>query len=357
MTSSCGSIRLSHSNLTILKRFVFHRALSCLLLIPCVAIQGFGQQAMMNALPDAPSSAQASSPPATTENEAPQAGQTPPPEPAQVTVPAGTRLTLVLSNAVNSRETKNNDQISAQLTAPVIVNDQVAIPAGTYVQGKPERLTRNGTHAEMVLQSASLVFADGYIARLPGPVKIESAEWTAENNPSGGSKAAIILVPMIALPLGALIGHAADGKQTSRFAGMTITTPSHTGLVTGTIVGFVAGLGTSFALMAHSRGFYVDAGAPMTMALAQPLTLTQAQVDDAVQKAATQPAPVVIAPKRPAPPEIQTSTDHGTCYTPGSPGTPDIVIPGTPPIGGSPGTPSTVIPGIPATPPTPYPCP
>jgi hypothetical protein len=357
MTSSCGPIRLLHSNFTILKRFALQRALPCVLLIPCVAIQGFGQQAIMDALPDAPSSAQASFPPASTEAEVPQGGQNPPPEPAQVTVPAGTRLTLVLSNAVNSRETKNSDQISAQLTAPVIVNDQVAIPAGTYVQGKPERLTRTGSQAEMVLQSASLVFADGYIARLSGPVNIESAEWTAANNPSGGSKAAIILVPMISLPLGALIGHAADGKNTSTFAGMTITTPSHTGLVSGTIVGFVAGLGTSFGLMAHSRGFYVDAGAPMSMTLAQPLTLTQAQVDDAVQKAATQPAPAIVAPKRPAPPDVQTSTDHGTCYTPGSPGTPDIVIPGTPPIGDSPGTPPTVIPGIPATPPTPYPCP
>ena len=355
MTSTCGSIRLVHSDFTIPKYFALLRTLACILLIPCVAIQAFGQQTIMNALPDAPSSAQASSPPAAN-NQSTQA-ETPPAEQAQVTVPAGTRLTLVLSNAVNSRETKNSDQISAQLTAPVIVNDQVAIPAGTYVQGKPERLTRQGTQAAMVLQSASLVFADGYVARLGNPVSIESAEWTAANNPSGGSKAAIILVPMISLPLGALIGHATDGKRTSSFAGMTVTTPSHTGLVVGTIVGFVAGLGTSFGLMAHSRGFYVDAGSPMTMTLPEPVTLTQAQVDDAVKKAATQPPPAVIVPRRPAPPVVQTSTDHGTCYTPGSPGTPDIVIPGTPPIGDSPGTPPTVIPGIPATPPTPYPCP
>jgi len=51
------------------------------------------------------------------------------------------------------------------------------------------------------------------------------------------------------------------------------------------------------------------------------------------------------------------NTDPGTCWTPGTPGTPDIDIPGTPAIGNSPGTPSTHIPGIPATPPTPHPCP
>lgn len=45
------------------------------------------------------------------------------------------------------------------------------------------------------------------------------------------------------------------------------------------------------------------------------------------------------------------------CYTPGTLGTPDIVIPGIPAMGDSPGTPTTVIPGIPPTPPMPYPCP
>jgi len=49
--------------------------------------------------------------------------------------------------------------------------------------------------------------------------------------------------------------------------------------------------------------------------------------------------------------------DRGICYTPGMPGTPPTVIPGTPPIGDSPGTPATVIPGTPAIPGTPYPCP
>jgi hypothetical protein len=45
-----------------------------------------------------------------------------------------------------------------------------------------------------------------------------------------------------------------------------------------------------------------------------------------------------------------------SCYAPGTPGTPDITVPGfpwIPPIGDSPGTPGTpdvLIPGVPATP-------
>jgi len=38
----------------------------------------------------------------------------------------------------------------------------VIIPAGTFVQGKVERLTRNGSRAEMALQSVSVMFPDGY---------------------------------------------------------------------------------------------------------------------------------------------------------------------------------------------------
>lgn len=51
------------------------------------------------------------------------------------------------------------------------------------------------------------------------------------------------------------------------------------------------------------------------------------------------------------------------CWIGGTPGTPDIIIPGTPPtpavgdIPGSPGTPDIIVPGTPATPPMLGPCP
>jgi hypothetical protein len=101
--------------------------------------------------------------------------------------------------------------------------------------------------------------------------------------------------------------------------------------------------------------FTCGAFAQQQIAEALPLTLAQAQITDATQKAADQPMIPVVQPRRPS--VIPSSTDHGVCYTPGSPETPDVVIPGTPAIGDSPGTPSTVIPGTPPTPPRPYRCP
>jgi hypothetical protein len=278
MTSSSCSPN-PFSRIHFIQRAWMVGALLPILLVSTVSL---AKAAATDSLPDAPSAAQSSSPaPAQTSDQPP------------ITIPAGTRLTLVLTHPVDSRTTPTGDNISAQITAPVILKDQVVIPAGTFVQGKVEKLTRRGTQAEMLMQSVSLVFPDGYIANAGGPVNIESDQWTAWNNPSAGSKAAIILVPFISMPLGALIGSAADGKQTSNFAGMTITTTSHKGLVIGTTIGFVGGLATSFALLARSHGFYIQEGSPLNMTLPHPVTLTHAQIDAAQSAPAPPPVPIV----------------------------------------------------------------
>ncbi len=175
-----------------------------------------------------------------------------------------------------------------------MVKDQVAIPAGTFVRGKVESLRRAGTRAELFMRSASLVMGTA-VVDLGGPVKIESEEWTAYDNPGGKSKAAIILVPMLAMPLGALIGNAADGKTTTYLGGTPFTTQSHKGLVIGTTVGFVAGLGASFDLMAHSRHFYLEEGSPLHMTLATPVSLTRAQIAEAEHN--TAPVQVIRRPR------------------------------------------------------------
>lgn len=279
MTKSSCSPRVLPSDSSFFLTYIFLTASVLFLVVTCAA-----QPITRNVLPDAPSSRQ------TFLVAAAQAESSS--DQPTVSVPAGTKLTLVLANTVDSRKTKTGDQISAQVTAPVVINDQVVVPAGTYVQGKALKLTRHGTQAEMSLQPASLVFPDGYVASA-GTVNMESEQWTAANNPGTGSKAAIILVPLISMPLGALIGSAADKKTTTTFAGTPITTTSHTGLVVGTTVGFAGGLATSFALMARSHGFYIEGGAPMSATLSQSVTLTQTQIDSAHSAPAPPQVPIV----------------------------------------------------------------
>ncbi len=280
-----------------------------------------------------------------------------PPNHTIVTIPNGTRFALVLTNPVSSKTMHRGDEIYAQTTAPLAVGDQVVIPAGTFVQGKVEKLARNGSRGEMLLQSAAVIFPDGYVANIAGPLTLESEEGTAWLNPSGGAKAGVVIAPMAGLGLGALIGNAAHTTNSSTLGGTTITSSSPKGLAIGSLVGLAAGAVVAIALLAHSHQFFVDVGSPMEMTLPQPITLAQNQVADAVRQAQEHPVAVPMPAPRPLPIPSAGQTDHGTCYTPDTPGTPPTIIPGTPGVGDSPGTPDTVIPGTPSIPGTPYPCP
>lgn len=362
-TGGCGSHPFSSaSTLNIL----FFGPLLILLLTTA------GRAQRRDQLPDAPVSQLLAQ---TAEPAQASPSQTAPAAPPSATVPAGTRLQLVLTHPVDSNSTPRGDQVFAETTAPVIVGDRVVIPGGTYVQGKVEKLRRRGTEAEMAMQSVSLVFPNGYIANAGGPVNIQSEQWTAWSNPQGHAKAAIILAPILGLGLGAGIGAATDHSHTVTLGGgsmptspccglpgptepvpgLTVTENTHKGLVIGSMIGGIVGGVTSLTLLERNHQFYIEEGSPMTMHLPEALELSEAQIQAANQKAAEHPAPVPVTRSRP--PVVPASTGNGICYTPGTPGTPEVVIPGTPGIGGSPGTPPTVIPGTPPTPPTPYSCP
>lgn len=279
---------------------------------------------------------------------------------ANITVPAGTRLHLVLTRPVDSKSTRRGDEIDSQITAPVTVANQAVLPAGTYLQGKVEKLTRNGNRAEFVMQSASIIFPDGYVANVAGPVNIETDEYTAWRSPSGATIAGMIAAPAGGAGLGALIGNAVHTTHTTTFAGTTLTSSSPTGIAIGSIVGLAAGGAVALVLLARSHQFYVETGSPMKLTLPQPLVLASNQVENAVKQSQSQLPAITPVAKRPVPP-LPTAqplpTNHGTCYTPDTPGTPPTVIPGTPATPNSPGTPDIVIPGTPSIPGTPYPCP
>jgi len=284
--------------------------------------------------------------------EQPQA-QSPAPDQAPITIPAGTHLAMALTHPVDSKTIHRGDEIFAQTTSPVIVSNQVVIPAGTFVQGKVDKLARRGSRGEMLMQSVSVVFPNGYVATIHGPINMESDEGTAWNNPSSATKAGIIAAPLAGLGIGAAIGAAQHTTQSSTLGGTTITSSTPKGLAIGSVVGLAAGGAVALVLLVRSHHFYVQEGSPIEMSLPQPVTLAQAQTTNTESAA----APVTTLPKRPPPSPMPASTHHGTCYVPGMPGTPATYIPGTPPIGDSPGTPDTYIPGTPPTPPIPYPCP
>ncbi len=222
------------------------RTFSSIFVILLLAAAGMAQQPPQTTTePDPQPSAQTSNTP--DENRAPD--ETP------VTIPAGTRLALVLTHPVDSKFTHRGEEIFAQTTAPVTVADQVAIPAGTFVQGKVEKLTRRGSRGELLMQSISVVFPNGYVASVSGPINLESEEGTAWNNPGTGAKVGVIAAPLAGLGAGALIGSAAHTTHTTNFAGMTTTSSTPKGLAIGSVVGLAVGGVVAFVLLARGHNF------------------------------------------------------------------------------------------------------
>jgi len=305
----------------------------------------------------------------------PQAQPQPEPKISMVTLPAGTQLALVLTHPVQSRYVHRGDDIYAQITSPVDSENEVLMPPGTFVQGRVDKLDMRGGRAELRLQSMSITFPDGYVAQVTGPAILESNEGYALKDPGQGKAIGAVMMPLAGAGIGALIGHSVASSQNGTITSSlppgctgpppgclssSLSVPPEKGKATmiGSAVGSGIGLAAMLVMLSRSHNFYLDAGTPVDMTLQQPLRLEQARVDDAVREYAEHPMPPQPVAPRPVPPPLDTSpnTDHGTCYTPDTPGTPPQVIPGAPGPDGMPGPP-TVIPGTPPTPGTPYPCP
>lgn len=285
--------------------------------------------------------------------------QQPESQPAPIsamTIPAGTQLSLALSQPIQSRILRRGDDIYAQITAPVLAGDEVAIPAGTFVQGTMDKLERHGGRAELRLQSMSLTFPDGYVKSIDGPMTLESSDGYAFKDPGQGHFVAAFALPAAGVGLGALIGHSVGSSQSTLTASVppgcipgsygclssSIPGPGSAGKDAGigaAIGGAIGGI-ASVVLLFNTHHFFVDVGAPVEMTLQHPVSFEIKPASDATSGSAEQPA----------------QQEHGTCYTSGTPGTPPRWVPGPPDADGTPGPP-VLIHGTPPTPPTPYACP
>src|SRR5207245_11605508 len=93
-----------------------------------------------------------------------------------LTIPAGTKVLLVLKQALSTKNGRDGDPVYAQTTFPVVTNDRVVIPAGTYVQGKISNVKRAGRlkgRAEVLMHFTTLIYPRGYTVKLPGGLEDE----------------------------------------------------------------------------------------------------------------------------------------------------------------------------------------
>lgn len=224
--------------------------------------------------------------------------------PTSITLPAGTKIELVVTRPEWAQSAKDGDTVYAQTSFPTIAGKAMAIPAGTYVQGTLKsvtRPTRKFDRAEIQVLFTKIIFANGYTVELPSGTSAMAAPATAST--SGDPRAA-------------------EGE---------------------TLIAITVQVTTANDLL-------LDNGAEVEMTLGAALQLDAKQIAQSI--------PVSRAPQ---PTQFKSATQcrdiPPTPGTPGTPGTPDTVIPGSPGtpdtvIPGGPGMPDTVIPGTPATPDT-----
>ena len=201
----------------------------------------------------------------------------------QFTIPAGTRIQVTLSSPIRTRAAHRGDAVHAVTAFPVALNGQVAIPAGTYLEGVLEKVLKHGPSGGPGLQIhfTRMVFSTGYTVSLQKATAVASNRSPMENVPAGsapntqGDSTGPVLIP------------AAFGP-TPQFPPPTptpILTPppmpkSHIGAFIGLTVALAAaGLVGGILWTRHLRGDVIfDVGSPFEVILDSPVSLELDQV-------------------------------------------------------------------------------
>src|SRR5690242_21739677 len=84
---------------------------------------------------------------------------------SQLTIPSGTKVPLALKQAISTKNAREGDAVYAETTFPVVINERIVIPPGTYVQGRISHVQRAGRvkgRAEVLMHFTTLIYPSGY---------------------------------------------------------------------------------------------------------------------------------------------------------------------------------------------------
>jgi hypothetical protein len=243
-------------------------------------------------------------------------------------VRGGTTILTQLERPLSTRTAHSGDTVYLQTSHPLLVNDTVIIPAGTYLEATLAAATAHGLttrELELRMRLARLVFANGYVVTTADSVVGRSTNDADVRDDGLGTSSSIATA---AIPVaGIVIGAVSSGRV-------------------GALVGGALGSAISAVVaLAGGSNARMDAGSPLYITLENSLAI---DVRRATAFAPARSAQLIV--RRPAPEQ------ELTCYNPGTPGTPDVIIPGAPGTPGmgdippTPPSPPTVIPGMPGTP-------
>ena len=189
-------------------------------------------------------------------------------------IPAGTRVPLSLKQAISTKTAKNGDPVYAETAFPFVVNERVAIPAGTYIQGKIERVQRGGHvkgRAEVLIHFTSMIYPSGYTVMLPGSVEntpgadnksVKDKEGTIQSDKDTGKRVEDAAKgAAVGGTVGSIGGLAAGGLNGARYGGL-------------------AGLagGVAWALLKHGPDVKLDVGTSIEMEIQRSISVDASRI-------------------------------------------------------------------------------
>ena len=187
-----------------------------------------------------------------------------------LSIPAGTKVPLVLKQALSTKNAREGDPVYAQTTFPVVLNDRIVIPAGTYVQGKISNVKRAGRlkgRAEVLMHFTTLIYPSGYTVILPGALEnvpgaektsMKDEEGTVRQDSQAGEKA------------GKAAGRGIKGAEGGALVGV-LASGSRTGAGVGAGIG--GGIGIASALLTRGHDVGLDAGTTLEMVIQREVPL------------------------------------------------------------------------------------
>ncbi len=240
-------------------------------------------QAPISPTPSAPPAAQSS--PA---QSGPVTGQSAPfpPGPAvpasssqAIVVPAGTTIQLTLMSSLKSKSTKAGDTVRAVVAFPVTIGTQLAIPAGTFVDGTVMRVTAHPTGGQKTSFTAHftrLVFSNGYSVALNGE---NTQALLLPFDSSASANEVAELVPPRLPEMNFAMG---EGQQEPTLPPLPQVGPNPAvigGAVGGGMLALIIGMVVLAHHSANNTDFVLyDAGWQFQVVLDSPVTLDAAQV-------------------------------------------------------------------------------
>jgi hypothetical protein len=195
-------------------------------------------------------------------------------DPNATVIPAGTKIPLLLKQAISTKNAREGDAVYAETAFPFVMNDRILIPAGTYIQGKivhTEHAGRSKKRAEMLIHFTSMIYPTGYTVMLPGSVDntpgadssgVKDKEGTIQQDKDTGKRIEDAAKgAAVGGTVGSIGGLAAGGINGARYGGL-------------------AGLagGVAWALLKHGPELKLDVGTSLEMEVQRDIPVDAARI-------------------------------------------------------------------------------